>query len=72
MKKVILLPVIVAALSTVSCRKNYNCLCTVAEAGFPNITTTTTIDNTKAKATSACNSFANSTTQNITVTCSIQ
>lgn len=74
MKKVILSLVVVAALSTASCKKNYTCTCTVvysgAFAGQPNTVTTVTIDNTKSKATTACNGLVVSTA-GATETCSL-
>lgn len=78
MKKVILSLVVVAALSTVSCKKNYTCTCTIvysgALAGTPNATITYTIDDTKSKAKTACTSDATTATAGgagETATCSI-
>ena len=73
MKKVILSLVVVAVLSTASCKKNYTCTCTTTFTGgtSPNVTTTTTIDNTKSKATTACNGLASSVAGVASTTCSI-
>ncbi len=54
MKKVILSLVVVAALSTASCKKNYTCTCTVTIPGLANETVSYTIDDTKSKAKTAC------------------
>jgi hypothetical protein len=71
MKKVILSLITVGALSIVSCKKNYNCVCTIAQPGFPYMTTTTVIDDTKSKATTTCTALANSAA-GVSSSCAIQ
>jgi hypothetical protein len=74
MKKIIFSLVIVTSLTTVSCKKNYNCTC-VAElgGGGPNTNSTTVINNTKSKAQKACTGLESSiAVGSETVTCSIQ
>ncbi len=76
MKKVILSLVVVAALSTVSCKKNYTCQCTTTYsgvfAGTPNTVTNTTIDNTKSKAKTACDGLSSTVAGASSTTCAIQ
>lgn len=52
MKKVLLIAA-VAGLAMVSCKKDYTCECTYSGGGVSG-TTTTTIKDTKKKATDAC------------------
>ena len=70
MKKVILSLVVVASLAAVSCKKNYNCVCTYTYAGITE-TATTVINNTKSKATTACTALA-TTVNGVSETCAIQ
>ena len=72
MKKIILSLLIIVALSImVSCKKDYNCVCTISQTGFPNATTTTVIDDTKSKATTTCTGLANPAA-GLSVSCAIQ
>ena len=68
MKKIILSLVVIAALST-ACKKNYNCVCSGTSGGL-SVSTNAIIDNTKSKATTACN--AKATAGGPSYTCSIQ
>lgn len=54
MKKVILSLVVVAALATASCKKDYKCVCTETSGGVTTTIGTVTIHDTKSKAKSAC------------------
>ncbi len=71
MKKIILSLIAVAALST-SCRKAYTCTCTTLQPGIDNFKTVVTIDNSKSKATTTCNSWAMTVAGTATTTCEIQ
>lgn len=59
MKKVLLIAA-VAGLSMVSCKKEYTCECTVTTAGI-SVSASTTIKDTKKKATDACEAGNSST-----------
>lgn len=52
MKKLVLVAA-VASLSLVSCKKDYTCTCTTTTAGV-SVSASTTIKDTKKKATDAC------------------
>ncbi len=58
MKKVFLFAAVITAFSFASCKKDYTCTCTsTAASGAAGITTSTTIHDTKSKATTACNNL---------------
>jgi hypothetical protein len=57
MKKITLLTVVLAAMTLGSCKKNYTCTCTFTGGGTTS-TVSTTIHDTKKKATDACNQSA--------------
>jgi hypothetical protein len=63
MKKAILSLIVVAALST-SCKKDYNCVCTL---NGTTSSTSTTVNGTKSSAQASCNAL-----QTSGVTCAIQ
>ena len=69
MKKVILSLVVVAALAT-SCKKDYNCVCTVTSGGA-RVSATTVIHDTKSKAKTACTADQ-TTVGGVTSSCAIQ
>ncbi len=71
MKKVFLFAAVITAFSFASCKKDYTCTCTTtAASGVPGVTTSTTIHDTKSKATTTCN---NATTASAgTETCSVK
>jgi hypothetical protein len=54
MKKIILPLVLIAALSTTSCKKSYNCVCTIVEPGVSNVAVPIVLNDTKSKAETAC------------------
>lgn len=66
----------IVSLSAISCKKNYNCVCTTVYSGVmqgtPNVTQTTTIDDTKTNATVQCNDKAGSVAGGSTTTCVLQ
>jgi hypothetical protein len=66
MKKLLLLVAVVGAMSATSCKKDYTCTCTVSIGGYTS-SASTTIHDTKKKATDACT--ANNTAG---ATCSIK
>jgi hypothetical protein len=53
MKKVFLFAAVISAFSFASCKKDYTCTCTTSYAGLT-ASTSTTIHDTKSKASSAC------------------
>ncbi len=73
MNKIIFSLVIVTALSTASCKKNYNCNCVATLSGGQTTNVTTVINNTKSKAQKACTDLeSSSTVGNETIVCSIK
>jgi hypothetical protein len=70
-KKIILSSIVLTALLMTSCKKKYNCICTIAQPGFPFETTTTVIDDTKSHATTTCTALANPAA-GVSVSCAIQ
>ena len=70
MKKIIL-PLIIVTLST-SCRKAYTCTCTTLQPGIDDFKTVVTVDNTKSKASTVCNSWAMTVAGTATTTCALQ
>jgi hypothetical protein len=72
MKKIILSLIIVAALS-ISCKKNYNCVCNGALYGGQTTNVTIIVNDTKSKAKTTCANYQTSSTVGTeTITCSIQ
>ncbi len=71
MRKVILSFIVLATLLMTSCKKKYNCVCTIAQPGFPYETTTTVIDDTKSHATITCTGLA-TPAAGVSVSCAIQ
>jgi hypothetical protein len=61
MKKITLLAVAALAMTFASCKKDYTCECTSTTAGI-SATASTTINETKKKATDACEKGTTSTT----------
>jgi hypothetical protein len=73
MKKITLLAVAFVAISFASCKKNYNCECTTVNTIIPgDVVTSTTIKNTKKKATSSCEALNTSNAGFSTTTCKIK
>jgi hypothetical protein len=64
--------VILAALSTVSCKKSYNCVCTMIEPGEANVAVTTVVNDTKYRASEACTNLSSSIKGFALTTCQIQ
>ena len=65
----------ILALGVTSCKKDYTCTCTDSINGVSQGTTSTTINNTKSKATSACSAESTTTSSGgvtETFTCAIQ
>ncbi len=58
MEKLILLLIIVFALTTASCKKSYNCVCTIIQPGAANINIATIVNDTKSRAATACYGIA--------------
>jgi hypothetical protein len=71
MKKIAVLAIFAGAMSFASCKKNYTCTCTTTEPGYPNITSSTTIKDTKSKAKTTC-SNESATVGSVATTCAIQ
>jgi hypothetical protein len=66
---------IILAIGATSCKKDYNCVCTDSINGVSQGTTSTTINNTKSKASSACSAESTSSSSGgvtETYTCAIQ
>ena len=70
MKKVILSLVVFVSLATVSCKKDYNCVCTYTYLGVTQ-TFPTVINDTKSKAKTTCTALASSV-NGVPETCSIK
>ena len=73
MKKLMLLGAAVAMLSVTACKKDYTCECTTADSSgtFADITSSTTIKETKKKATDACEGLTSSV-GTLTTSCKIK
>ena len=56
--KQIILSVTVIALTTSSCKKSYNCVCSIIQPGVPNVAIPTVMYDTPAKAKKACYGLA--------------
>ena len=74
-KKITLSLIAITTLSTVSCKKNYNCVCTYTISGVSTTLPTVVVNGTKSQATSACT--ANESTLNtygtgVSLSCAIQ
>jgi len=70
MNKIILSFIVVVALSAVSCKKSYNCVCTT-DTATGSTSQTTVIDDTNANATKTCNNESSSSNVQ-TVSCALQ
>lgn len=70
MKKVILVASL-GMFALTACKKDYTCECSVSSNGVSAVTSTTTINDTKKKATDACEA-AGSTVLGVTTTCAIK
>lgn len=71
MKKVILSVAVFGALALVSCKKDYTCECTTSDGSTTTGTVSTTITDTKKKATDACEAMS-ATAGTLSTTCKIK